>query len=81
MPCPDEGPVVERIRAALRAHLGVVAGQLDVANGPSFGEWRYLERRPAATAFLRERRRYEERFPARSSAKGANAAEPPHRPR
>src|SRR6195256_1470202 len=28
---PEEGPVVERIRAALRAHLRVVAEQLDVA--------------------------------------------------
>src|SRR6185437_9287685 len=28
---PDEGPVVERIRAALRGHLRVVAQQLDVA--------------------------------------------------
>ena len=28
---PEEGPVVERIRAALRGHLGVIAGQLDVA--------------------------------------------------
>ena len=28
---PDEGPVVERIRAALRGHLRVVAEQLDIA--------------------------------------------------
>src|SRR6476661_8931701 len=28
---PEEGPAVERIRAALRAHLRVVAEQLDVA--------------------------------------------------
>ena len=28
---PDEGPVVERIRLALRAHLRVVAEQLDIA--------------------------------------------------
>src|SRR5947199_1762868 len=28
---PDEGPIVERIRAALRAHLRVVADQLDIA--------------------------------------------------
>src|SRR6478752_10858965 len=39
---PDDGPVVERIRAALRAHLGVVAGQLDVAT-VFIREWRYLE--------------------------------------
>src|SRR5919205_4002439 len=28
---PEEGPVIDRIRAALRAHLGVVAEPLDVA--------------------------------------------------
>src|SRR5881227_4334059 len=28
---PDDGPVIERIRAALRAHLHVVGAQLDVA--------------------------------------------------
>src|SRR6266567_1411789 len=39
---PDEGPVVERIRVALQAHLGVVAGQLDVAT-VFIREWRYLE--------------------------------------
>src|SRR6201990_1314674 len=39
---PEEGPVVERIRAALRAHLGVVAEQLDVAT-VFVREWRYLE--------------------------------------
>ena len=59
---PDEGPVVERIRAALRAHLRVVAEQLDVAT-VFVREWRYLqgERREE---FLAERRRYEERFRA-----------------
>jgi len=36
---PDEGPVVERIRAALRAHLKVVAEQLDVAT-VFVREWR-----------------------------------------
>jgi AcrR family transcriptional regulator len=58
----DEGPVVERIRQALRAHLRVVAEQLDVAT-VFVREWRYLEggRREA---FLGERRRYEERFRA-----------------
>jgi TetR/AcrR family transcriptional regulator, cholesterol catabolism regulator len=57
---PDDGPVVERIRAALRAHLRVVAEQLDVAT-VFIREWRYLdgERREQ---FLAERRRYEERF-------------------
>src|SRR5207253_9855620 len=39
---PDDGPVVERIRAALRAHLKVVAEQLDVAT-VFIREWRYLE--------------------------------------
>src|ERR1700751_1788549 len=39
---PDEGPVLERIRAALRAHLGVVADQLDIAT-VFVREWRYLE--------------------------------------
>ena len=59
---PDEGPVVERIRAALRAHLQVVAEQLDIAT-VFVREWRYLhgERR---AEFVAERRRYEERFRA-----------------
>jgi AcrR family transcriptional regulator len=59
---PEEGPVVERIRAALRAHLRVVAEQLDVAT-VFIREWRYLdgERRDQ---FVAERRRYEERFRA-----------------
>jgi AcrR family transcriptional regulator len=59
---PDEGPVVERIRTALRAHLRVVAEQLDVAT-VFVREWRYLhgERREE---FVAERRRYEERFRA-----------------
>src|SRR5436305_8016633 len=39
---PDDGPVVERIRAALRAHLRVVAEKLDVAT-VFVREWRYLE--------------------------------------
>src|SRR5881275_3591250 len=59
---PDEGPVVERIRAALRAHLGVVAGQLDVAT-VFIREWRYLEGE-RREQFVAERRRYEERFRA-----------------
>src|SRR6266705_3556162 len=59
---PDEGPIVERIRAALRAHLRVVAEQLDVAT-VFVREWRYLqgERREE---FVAERRRYEERVRA-----------------
>ena len=59
---PDEGPVVERIRAALRAHLRVVAEQLDVAT-VFVREWRYLEGE-RREEFVAERRRYEERFRA-----------------
>jgi AcrR family transcriptional regulator len=57
---PDDGPVLERIRAALRAHLRVVAEQLDIAT-VFVREWRYLEggRREQ---FVAERRRYEERI-------------------
>jgi TetR/AcrR family transcriptional regulator, cholesterol catabolism regulator len=52
-------PATERIRLALRGHLGVVAGQLDIATVFT-REWRFLagERREA---FVAERRRYEER--------------------
>jgi TetR/AcrR family transcriptional regulator, cholesterol catabolism regulator len=55
-------PPAERIRLALRAHLRVVADQLDVAT-VFVREWRYLEgeRRDEIVA---ERRRYEERFRA-----------------
>jgi len=56
----DDGPVVERIRAALRAHLRVVAEQLDVAT-VFIREWRYLEGE-RREVFLAERRRYEDRF-------------------
>lgn len=59
---PDEGPVVERIRAALRGHLRVVAQQLDVAT-VFIREWRYLEGE-RRDLFIAERRRYEERFRA-----------------
>src|SRR5918911_1223064 len=59
---PEEGPVLERIRAALRAHLRIVGEQLDVAT-VFVREWRYLEggRREE---FVGERRRYEERVRA-----------------
>jgi TetR/AcrR family transcriptional regulator, cholesterol catabolism regulator len=57
-----ELPASERIRLALRAHLRVVAEQLDVAT-VFVREWRYLEGERAAE-FLAERRRYEERFRA-----------------
>jgi AcrR family transcriptional regulator len=59
---PDELRAMEKIHLALRAHLRVVAEQLDVAT-VFIREWRYLdgERREQ---FLGERRRYEERFRA-----------------
>jgi AcrR family transcriptional regulator len=59
---PDDGPVVARIRAALRGHLRVVAQQLDVAT-VFIREWRYLEGE-RRDLFVAERRRYEERFRA-----------------
>src|SRR5919198_5364825 len=40
---PDDLPATEKIRLALRAHLRVVAEQLDVAT-VFVQEWRYLER-------------------------------------
>ncbi|HEX9598174.1 MAG TPA: TetR/AcrR family transcriptional regulator [Gaiellaceae bacterium] len=59
---PDELPATEKIRFALRAHLRVIAEQLEIAT-VFIREWRYLdgERREQ---FLGERRRYEERFRA-----------------
>ena len=59
---PDDLRVADRIRLAMRAHLRVVADQLDVAT-VFVREWRYLdgERRDEIVA---ERRRYEERFRA-----------------
>ena len=59
---PDGTPAAERIRLALRAHLQVVAEQLDMAT-VFIREWRYLEgdRREQIVA---ERRRYEERLRA-----------------
>jgi len=59
---PDEGPTLDRIRAALRAHLRVVSEQLDIAT-VFVREWRYLEGE-RREQFLAERRRYEERFRA-----------------
>src|ERR671923_3108056 len=44
---PDDLKVTERIRLALRAHLRVVAEQLDVAT-VFIREWRYLEGERAA---------------------------------
>ena len=59
---PDELPATEKIRLALRAHLRVVAEQLDVAT-VFVREWRYLEGE-RREEFVAERRRYEERFRA-----------------
>ena len=60
MRCPTRRPAAERIRLALRGHLGVVSGQLDVST-VFVREWRYLtgER---LDRFVAERRRYEERI-------------------
>jgi TetR/AcrR family transcriptional regulator, cholesterol catabolism regulator len=57
---PEDAPAPERIRLALRAHLRVVADQVDVAT-VFVREWRYLEggRRDE---IVTERRRYEERL-------------------
>src|ERR1700758_4236162 len=59
---PEEGPVVERTRDALRAHLRVIGEQLDVAT-VFIREWRYLEGE-RRQEFVSERRRYEERVRA-----------------
>jgi AcrR family transcriptional regulator len=59
---PDELAPTEKIRFALRAHLRVVAEQLDVAT-VFIREWRYLEGE-LRDEFVAERRRYEERFRA-----------------
>src|ERR671934_972741 len=59
---PDDLPATEKIRLALRAHLAVVAGQLDVAT-VFVREWRYLEG-ARRDEFVAERRRYEERIRA-----------------
>jgi hypothetical protein len=57
---PEHLPPTEKIRLALRAHLALVAEQLEVAT-VFVQEWRYLEgeRRDEIVA---ERRRYEERI-------------------
>jgi AcrR family transcriptional regulator len=57
---PEDVPAIERIRLALRAHLRVVADQLEVAT-VFIREWRYLEG-AARDEFVSERRRYEERW-------------------
>jgi AcrR family transcriptional regulator len=57
---PDEAAPAEKIRLALRAHLRVVAEQLEVAT-VFIQEWRYLEGGRLAE-IAAERRRYEERI-------------------
>ena len=59
---PDDLPATEKIRLALRAHLRIVAEQLDVAT-VFVREWRYLEGE-RREEFVAERRRYEDRFRA-----------------
>jgi AcrR family transcriptional regulator len=55
-------PAAEKLRLALRAHLRVVAEQLDIAT-VFVREWRYLDGGRRAE-FVAERRRYEERIRA-----------------
>jgi AcrR family transcriptional regulator len=57
---PDDAPATEKIRLALRAHLRVVAAQLDAATVFT-REWRALEGE-RRERFVAERRRYEERI-------------------
>src|SRR6266852_660554 len=57
---PEQLPAVEKLRLALRAHLRIVAEQLDVST-VFVREWRYLEG-PRRDEIVAERRRYEERI-------------------
>jgi AcrR family transcriptional regulator len=57
---PEHLPAAEKIRLALRAHLRVVADQLEVAT-VFVQEWRYLEG-TRLEEIVAERRRYEERI-------------------
>jgi AcrR family transcriptional regulator len=57
---PPELAAAERIKLALRAHLAVVGGQVDIAT-VFVREWRYLEGE-RRTRFVAERHRYEERI-------------------
>jgi AcrR family transcriptional regulator len=57
---PENVPAPERVALALRAHLAVVAGQLDVATVFT-REWRSLEGDDRAE-IVAARRRYEERW-------------------
>jgi AcrR family transcriptional regulator len=58
----DSLPAVEKLRLALRAHLQIVAEQLEIAT-VFVQEWRYLEAERRAQV-VAERRRYEERIRA-----------------
>lgn len=57
---PDDAEPVERVRLALRSHLGVVAAQVSGATVFT-REWRFLDE-PERSAFRAERRRYENRW-------------------
>jgi TetR/AcrR family transcriptional regulator, cholesterol catabolism regulator len=57
---PADAPPAERLRLALRAHLDVVASQIEVAT-VWLQEWRYLTGE-ARDRFLAERHRYERRI-------------------
>jgi TetR/AcrR family transcriptional regulator, cholesterol catabolism regulator len=57
---PGEATPGERLAMALRAHLGVVESQLDVAT-VWLQEWRYLTGEPL-DLFVKERHRYEQRI-------------------
>lgn len=57
---PEDAAPGERLQLALRAHLGVVESQLDVAT-VWLQEWRYLSG-DSRTQFAKERHRYEERI-------------------
>ncbi len=59
---PERIPATEKIRLALRAHLALVAEQLDIAT-VFVQEWRYLEGE-SRERFSADRRRYEERIRA-----------------
>jgi AcrR family transcriptional regulator len=57
---PEEAEPADRLRLALRLHLGVVDRQLDVAT-VWLQEWRYLTN-SARKTFIAERRRYQRRI-------------------
>jgi AcrR family transcriptional regulator len=59
---PEDAPALDRIQAALRAHLRVVAADHDTSV-VFVREWRYLEGE-RRDRFAAERRRYEERVRA-----------------